>query len=148
MPLDKQQIELIGRAHLEMRLLQAGFEVARPARDKGIDLIAYTDVPGEPFHARPIQMKAASGKIFSLNRNYEGRGIVYAYLWDVLQHPRLFLVPYETAVGMLPAESAQTASWQQGQWYTGRPSAELRGHLERYEDNFDALRPAAEPHLR
>lgn len=33
--MDTQQIELVGRAALESRLIREGFEVARPTRDKG-----------------------------------------------------------------------------------------------------------------
>lgn len=142
-PLDKQQIELVGRAHLETRLLKAGFEVARPIRDKGFDLIAYSDVQGGQFFATPIQMKASSGTIFSLDRKYENRGIIYAFIWHILEAPRLFLVPYEDAVAMLPDSSAQSDSWKvHGRWYTGKPSVILCERLAQFEDSFPSLMPA------
>ena len=77
-PLDTQVIELLGRNRLVSELLRAGLEVAVPARDRGIDLIAYLDLidpqdeakdPAsagrvQRFAARPIQMKAASQQSF------------------------------------------------------------------------------------
>jgi len=42
--MDPQLVELAGRNWLTSQLLQAGLEVARPERDRGIDLIAYRDM--------------------------------------------------------------------------------------------------------
>jgi hypothetical protein len=61
--LDSQRVELIGRSKLEAQLIRNGFEVARPHRDRGIDLIAYLDRAGR-LSAAPIQMKASSGERF------------------------------------------------------------------------------------
>ena len=115
--LDTQQIELVGRAWLEARLIRAGFEVARPARDRGIDLIAFSDTASETFWACPIQLKAASAESFSLDRKYANRGIVMAYLWDALSiEPTLFLVPYEDALSLL-GNAQNTKSWEiDGRW--------------------------------
>ena len=70
--MDTQVIEIIGRNRLVNELLRAGLEVARPERDRGIDLIAYADLSPtvQSFIARPIQMKAASGQAFSLATKY------------------------------------------------------------------------------
>ncbi|MEX2121148.1 MAG: hypothetical protein WD847_16265 [Pirellulales bacterium] len=66
---DTQLIELLGRNRLIDDLLRAGLEVALPARDRGIDLIAYADLRTsvDAFVARPIQMKAASSRSFSVD---------------------------------------------------------------------------------
>ena len=67
---DAQTVEIAGRNLLVSALVAAGFEVARPERDRGIDLIAYMDlVP--PFTAVPIQMKASAGTAVTLLRKYE-----------------------------------------------------------------------------
>jgi hypothetical protein len=139
--MDSQQIELVGRAWLEARMTRAGFEIAKPARDKGIDLIAFSDRPGMVFRAVPIQMKAASERVFSVERKYVGRGIVMAYVWGGLEvTPRVFLVPHDEAVGLLPEQTRQTESWaKRGFWVTTRPSVELTAALTRYEDNFATL---------
>ena len=59
--MDSQTLELVGQHRLASELLLAGLEVAFPARDRGVDLIAYVDVDLEAgrFVAKPIQLKAA-----------------------------------------------------------------------------------------
>src|SRR5262245_12329537 len=139
--MDSQQTELVGRAYLTTQLLIAGFEVAKPERDKGIDLIVYSDVRGEPFRAVPLQLKAASSRIFSVNRKYIGRGIVMAYIWRVLQsQPRLFLVDHDVAVQLLPEARRETQSWRvDGRWEDTHVGADLEAALVPFE-NFDALK--------
>jgi hypothetical protein len=66
--MDSQQIEIVGRNFLVNELLRGGVEVARPERDRGVDLIAYLD---SPFCAVPIQMKAATGEVLSVHAKYE-----------------------------------------------------------------------------
>ena len=70
---DTQVVELIGRNRLVSELLRAGIEVAVPVRDRGIDVIAYSDLYTDVkrFAARPIQMKAASHSSFSISKKYE-----------------------------------------------------------------------------
>ena len=70
--LDKQVVEVFGRNRLVEALLAEGVEVAIPARDNGIDLVAYfSSAPRSGnFVAVPIQMKAASVKSFVLDKKY------------------------------------------------------------------------------
>ena len=71
MDMDKQQIELIGTAALTTALIREGFEVAHPMRDRGIDLIVFSDSPDEPFSALPVQVKAHTGAALMVQRKYE-----------------------------------------------------------------------------
>lgn len=84
---DTQLVEIIGRNRLINELLVAGIEVAQPLRDRGIDLIAYIDIDDEveKFTAIPIQMKAASARVFSINRKYEKflPNLVIAFVWGL-----------------------------------------------------------------
>ena len=82
--MDSQVVEMLGRNRLVSDLLQAGLEVALPVRDRGIDLIAYADLGSKVsrFVARPIQMKAALGRSFSIDRKYAKiHDLIYAYVW-------------------------------------------------------------------
>src|SRR5947209_6839545 len=82
--MDTQAVELACRNWLISQLIQAGLEVARPERDRGIDLIAYLDVdsPSTKFLARPIQMKGGSGRCFSLDPRYERfHDLLLVYVW-------------------------------------------------------------------
>ena len=60
---DTQLVELASKSWLASELIRSGIEVARPERDRGLDLIAYVDrdVRVGNFVASPIQMKAATG---------------------------------------------------------------------------------------
>ena len=70
--MDSQTVEIVGRNYLVSRLVSDGLEVARPERDRGVDLIAYLDLDeAGRFVACPIQMKAATTASFSLFRKYE-----------------------------------------------------------------------------
>lgn len=90
-PLDEQQIELIGTAALSAALIREGFEIAHPVRDHGIDLIVFSDLPGRPFSAIPIQVKTHSEEALGISRKYEKfEGLVYAIVWKTLTQPRFF----------------------------------------------------------
>ena len=85
--MNPQIVELIGRNYLTSELLKAGFEVAQPLRDRGIDLIAYIDIDDEidRFVAIPMQLKAASQRSFSIDRKYNKfPNLIMVYVWNVL----------------------------------------------------------------
>ena len=146
MELDTKQVELIATSWLESILMRQGFEVARPVRDKGIDLIVYLDNSDDEFSATPIQIKSAQGKTFSIQRKYEDRGIVMAYIWGATgDNPTLFLVPYDDAVDLLEliGNAAESASWKtKKQYSTQAPSKKLFEALSKYKNKFEVLRPA------
>lgn len=71
MQLDKQQVEVIGRNVVTNQLLREGIEVAEPVRDRGIDLIAYLrKEESERVQSRPLQLKVASDRDFSVYKKY------------------------------------------------------------------------------
>jgi len=71
-PTDTQLTEIFGRNRLINDLLRSGVEVATPARDRGVDLIAYLDIDEQigRFVAVPIQIKTATQRSFSIDRKY------------------------------------------------------------------------------
>ena len=84
--MDGQTVEIVVQTFLVSQLVRDGVEVARPERDRGIDLIAYLDLDeaAEHFMAFPIQMKAAVTSSFSLFRKYERfPHLLLAYVWHV-----------------------------------------------------------------
>lgn len=136
--LDPQQIELIGRNLLVGELLRDRLEVARPERDRGIDLIAYLDMDeaGGAFVAVPIQLKAFTRAGFSIDRKYERfPGLLIAYLWGVMEASQLeaFCLTYREAMGVGDKMGwTGTESWRRGSYVTNQPSAKLRTQLEPY----------------
>ncbi len=137
--LDTQVIELIGRNCLSSELLRDGLEVAVPARDRGIDLIAYADLFSrvERFIARPIQMKAASEESFSIDRKYERvADLIVAYVWHIHDPDTTVTYALTYKEALIVARKcwarARSASWKRGRYSTSRPSQKLRGLLEPY----------------
>ncbi len=142
---DKQQIELVGRAALETELIKRGFELARPHRDKGIDLLVFLDEPTKPFSALPIQMKAYTGTTFGVQRKYERmKGLVLVYIWDILNKPRFFMMSYSEAARLVPKERKLTPSWNKpfpkGGWHWTKAPKDVVKKIERFEDRWDWLR--------
>jgi len=137
--MDSKLVELIGRNFLTAELLRAGLEVATPVRDRGIDLIAYADLDAGhgKFTARPIQLKAATKRAFSMDRKYEKfPNLLLAFVWDIhdLPNSQCYLLTYRQSLE-IGAEMGYTATptWKKtGKYTTTRPSEKLRGCLGRY----------------
>jgi hypothetical protein len=134
--LDTQQIELIGRNLLVGLLLRDGLEVARPERDRGIDLVAYVDLDetGGPFAASPLQLKAFTQAAFSVDQKYARfPNLLLAYLWNVIDPTKLeaFCLTYPEAVDVATSMGwTSTASWRSGLYSTTRPTGRLRDLLQ------------------
>lgn len=134
--MDSQTLELVGQHRLASELLLAGLEVAFPARDRGVDLIAYADVdPGaRRFVAVPIQLKAASRRSFGIWKKYEKiHGLVFAFVWhlDGDGEPETYALTHGEALAVANAMGwLATASWTAGGGYnTNNPGTRLRGLL-------------------
>src|ERR1700681_4201880 len=118
--LDTQLVELAGRSWLASELLRSGIEVARPERDRGVDLIAYVDRDARVgnFVACPIQMKAATNAVFSLDPKYAGfPGLVLAYVWNVgnPSYTKCYALTYAEALTVGRKMGwTRTASWLKG----------------------------------
>lgn len=137
-----QQVEFIGTKLLEAELVRNGFEVAYPIRDRGIDFIIYQDNHGKPFSAVPIQVKAASGERFILDRKYERmKGLILAYVWGIDKKPRYFLLTYREALSLL-GRARKTNSWQKkGIYVYPHVPHRLKEKLHQYyEDRWTWLR--------
>jgi hypothetical protein len=147
--MDTQVIEIIGRNRLIDELLAAGLEVAVPARDRGIDLIAYIDLVQPladgssksdrppPFSAKPIQMKAASVASFSISKKYQKVcDLLFAFVWH-LKDPRqavTYAMTHDQAVRIAEAIGwTATSSWIDGGIYsTTKPSKKVVEALGQY----------------
>jgi hypothetical protein len=132
---DSQVVELLGRNRLTDELLRAGLEVARPVRDRGVDLIAYADLASKvpTFIARPIQMKAATDAVFGLDQKYEKfRDLLIAYVWHLgrAKAAVTYVLSYAEARGVADSMGyTKTESWRRGSYVTTRPSEKLQGFL-------------------
>ncbi|MGA8149504.1 MAG: hypothetical protein WB952_00895 [Terriglobales bacterium] len=130
--MDDQLIELCGKHRLTESLLGAGLEVAFPARDRGIDLIAYADIDRrlERFAAVPIQMKAASEACFSIDRKYSKfHDMLIAYVWNLSEpaNTQIYVLTQKEAVDIATEmKYTATESWTgKGVYVVTRPGREL-----------------------
>jgi hypothetical protein len=134
---DSQTVEIIGRNFLVSLLARDGLEVARPERDRGVDLIAYLDLDesGGGFTACPIQMKAATNESFSLMRKYEKfPQLLLVHIWHVHEPDNAcsFALNYDEAFSVAETMGwTKTTSWIDRDGYsTTRPSKRLMKLLE------------------
>ena len=131
--MDSQTVEIVGRNWLVNRLVEDGLEVARPERDRGVDLIAYLDLAAsdERFVARPIQMKAATVARFGLDRKFERiANLLLVFVW--LRESTAYALTWQEAmrVGDAMGYTATPVWLARGRYDTTAPSQRLRGHLE------------------
>jgi hypothetical protein len=145
---DTQLVELEGRNWLTSQLLKAGLEVARPERDKGIDLIVYRDIDEtHRFLAYPIQMKAATREVFSLYPKYEKfSNLILAYVWNLGDSTRTkcFALTYAQALGIADQMGyTKSPSWLTGArskkrgYSTSHPAKSLQALLAPFEMNSE-----------
>ncbi len=136
---DSQLTEIAGKHLLISRLVAAGFEVAEPLRDKGIDLVAYRDGEGgKDFAAYPIQLKASSHQSFSLDKKYERfRRLLIAYVWNVQTPERsvVYALTFKDAMQVMQMKGyAKTDSWtKKGYYFVRSAGPELEEILEPYK---------------
>lgn len=143
---DTQIIEIIGRNRLINELLAAGFEVAQPIRDRGIDLIAYLDVDDaiNHFAAVPIQLKVARDAYFTVNRKYDKfPNLIMAYVWGIDEGGNegvTYALTQPEAVHIADQMNwTSTDSWITGGLYTStRPSRRVRDLLEPHRMSVEA----------
>jgi len=131
-------VEIIGRSYLVSMLVSDGLEVARPERDRGVDLIAYLDLDeAGRFVACPIQLKAATTASFSLFSKYERIAqLLLAYVWYPNDPGQAcaYALRYDEAKSVADQmDWTRTESWRARGWYsTTRPSRRLQTLLEPY----------------
>ena len=132
---DSQLVEIAGKHLLISRLVAAGFEVAEPIRDKGIDLIVYWDE--NKFNAAPLQMKASTQESFSLDRKYEKfKNLLIAYVWNVkaTETGEVYLLTFDQALKVMDEKGySKTDSWtRNGYYFVRNAGKQLKELLEPY----------------
>ncbi|MEM6484190.1 MAG: hypothetical protein AAF662_04310 [Pseudomonadota bacterium] len=142
--LDSQRIELLGHSFLIDQLIRGGIEVAQPLRDRGVDLVIYADLTSEvgKFISKPLQLKIASKRVFSLSRKYEKiADLIIAFVWhiDSEEEARVYAMTYADAY--LIAEQlgwTKTQSWAKGNYSNTRPGRKIEKLLEPFQMNSES----------
>jgi len=143
---------LIGKAGellVAAELMRRGVEVAYPASDVGVDLLAYRLAPRHPAPDCfvPIQVKARSSSGYNFQRSWFDRvpGIVLVHVWHVATIPEYYVLESiaraEEALGPIHAASP---SWRTGGGYSvtiagTEARARMQVHRDRWERITDQL---------
>lgn len=143
--LDTEGISIVAQNRLIEQLVQAGVDVAVPARRHGFDLIAYL-VPrdrSEHFGACPIRMKAAPGKAFGIDNTFESvANLLNVFVWGVgsestsifaLTNRELSAVADQLGYSLSPA-------FQKGLYPQQQTSKNLTEALEPFRMSVDSWR--------
>lgn len=137
---DTQIIEILGRNKLVSEILRSGLEVALPERDRGIDLIAYTDFSDktDSFIAKPIQMKASKKEVFGIWKKYlKFKNLILVYIWYIEEENKTitFALTYDEALEICNTMGwSETISWKNnGGYSTTKPSKRLKELLKPYK---------------
>lgn len=142
---DTQSVEVRGRCWLTAELVRAGLEVAEPVRDRGVDLVAYVDLAtdAKQFVGRPIQIKAAMKKVFSVHRKYQRiSDLLIVYIWhlDKPAETEAYALTYPEAVALARKLGfTKTNTWMKdGEYVRNKPSRELQRLLKPYRMTSEA----------
>jgi hypothetical protein len=134
---DKQIVEIEGVNWLIVELMKAGIEVARPIRDRGVDLVVYNERKNDELFAKVIQVKASSEESFSIDQKYEKtKGLLIVYIWNLESNPIAYALSYEEVFSIAREIGwVKTKSWEKGIYSTSNPSKELKKLLKQYGMN-------------
>lgn len=109
---------LIGKAGellVASELMRRGVEVAHPASDVGVDLLAYRLSEGHAVPAKivPIQVKAysATGYMFQRRWFHRAPGVVLVSVWLIVDKPEFYILESLSCVEQALGVHAATESW-------------------------------------
>jgi hypothetical protein len=144
---------LIGKAGellVAAELMRRGVEVAHPASDVGVDLLAYRlrEGHGVPAKIVPIQVKAYSDSGYVFHKRWFERapGVVLVSVWLTASTPEFYVLESILRVEEALGGHAGKPSWQdRGVWSStktpaGKPDWNLmQPHLNRWDRIIDGL---------
>ena len=143
---------LVGKAGemlVAAELMRRGVEVATPASDVGVDLLAY-QLQGDRKTAGvfvPIQVKAYSGTGYRFLKSWFHRapGLALVSVWHVVEVPEFYVFRDLTDVEAALGKHAKTDSWiRRGIWTATNPSQDdvalMKAHRNQWVQNH---RPSA-----
>lgn len=140
---DPREAALVGKAGealVAAELLRRHIDVAYPAYDSGIDLLAYH--AGAPDIVIPIQVKARTATCYEFQKGwFRVKGLILVQVWHVVAKPEFYifgnLADVEDALG--PLHTA-TASWcQRGGYNVTDPNDGHRERMRPHRDQWDRI---------
>lgn len=130
-----RDVENLGRDWLVNQLHRAGIATTVPDDNKLIDLIAYPE-SASSGRVVPIQMIAASKQKFAVIRKYSGiADLLMVYIWNLQSDEAVeaYAMSYDESVEIArQMDWTKTDAWQQGEYFTSKPSQRLLNFLKPY----------------
>lgn len=129
-----------GKALVAAELLRRHIDVAYPAFDGGVDLIAYRAQKMD--RVIPIQVKARSGTCYEFQQSwFKVPGLVLIQVWHVVENPEFYiftsLMEVEEALG---PQHRETDSWQvKGAYTVTKPNAEQMSRMARFKGGWKTI---------
>jgi len=149
---EAQRAALIGKAGealVAAELLRQGIDVAYPAYDGGVDLLAYR---GHDFErVVPIQVKARSETCYGFQKSwFHVDGLVLVQVWYTRTQPQFYVFSTIEQVEEVLGDHCKTDSWRvQGGYTVTQPCDDdikrMRPHRHRWERVEDRLRAVRRP---
>jgi hypothetical protein len=125
--------------------MRSNVEVAYPASDVGVDLLAYRLEKGLRTAGRfvPIQVKAQSGTEYRFLRSWFHRapGLVLVHVWLVKTDPKFYVFSGLQDVEAALGDHANTESWKgpRGAWSATNPSPADTALMNAHKDRWDRI---------
>jgi hypothetical protein len=121
-------------------LLRRGIDVAIPAYDRGIDLLAYRE--HDLTKVVPIQVKARGGTGYNFQRSwFKYKGLVLVHVWRMQSEPEFYvfcgLDEVEDALG---ATFSKSKSWvTDGGYNVTDPGPEAVARMQPHRNRWDRI---------
>ena len=139
---------LIGKAGellVAAELMRRGIDVAYPASDMGVDLLAYRLAPGQAVSGRfvPIQVKARSASGYNFQRSWfdKAPGVVLVHVWHLQTTPEFYvlenLARVEQALGRI--HSASDAWQKSGGYSVTNAGTDVIERMQPHRDKWDRI---------
>ena len=143
-----------GELLVAAELMRKGVEVAIPASDVGVDLLAYRLRAGEKTAGKfvPVQVKTYSGTGYRFLKSwFEGApGLALVSVWHVVDTPQFYIFASRDEVEEALGNHVHAPSWTgpRGIWTETEANSaavtRMQAHRDRWERIIDQLGPTTD----
>jgi hypothetical protein len=129
-----------GEALVAAELLRQHIDVAYPAHDGGIDLLAYRG--HDLTRVVPIQVKARTTSCYEFQKDwFRIEGLVLVQVWYVTETPEFFIFGnLDDVVNALGVRHSKTHSWlAKGNYNVTAPNADHLKRMQPHKNRWDRI---------
>jgi len=144
---DKVSPALVGKAGemlVAAELMRKGIEIAHPASDVGVDLLAYRLQAKQKVATKfvPVQVKTRSETGYAFLRSWFDRcpGVALVHVWHVATVPEFYVFGCLRHVHDALGERINTPSWiERGIWTENKASIGAVQRMKDHRDRWDRI---------